>query len=108
MKRNFFGGNNNTSNSFDKEKRTLFNNTRANENTKTPNSESEDYSQKSYEKYSGMDKNQLLQELVAEVQKSKKNGTFDPKRIEQTISSLSPFLSKEQISMMEDLLGRIK
>lgn len=59
-------------------------------------------------KYKNMSQNELLSSLYSEVAKQKSQGTFDPLKLENAISSLGGFLTPEQQKNMKELLRKFK
>lgn len=59
-------------------------------------------------KYKNMSQGELLSNLYSEVSKQKMQGTFDPVKLENAISSLGNFLTPEQQKNMKELLRKLK
>lgn len=59
-------------------------------------------------KFSKMPQNDLMKNLFQEVQKQKRNGTFDVKKLENTIDSLGSFLTPQQKKNIKELLNQVK
>ena len=58
--------------------------------------------------YKDMDSNELMQELLKNVQKSKTDGSFDFDKISQSIKQILPYLSVEQQNSIMTILNQIK
>lgn len=61
-----------------------------------------------YEKLSKIPKTDLMQTLLAEVEKQKRNGTFDYQNLKNMLNSIAPMLSDEQKANISAMLERIK
>ncbi len=58
-------------------------------------------------KFSGMDENALIEQLLMQVHNSRQNGTYDAKQMEQYITMLSPHLSQAQNEKMRNIVNII-
>lgn len=61
-----------------------------------------------YEKYKDKNEDELLNELLKNVEKQKKEGSFNYQGLINTIDKISPFLSKEQNLRIKEILENIK
>ena len=59
-------------------------------------------------KYSGFNKDELMQEFLKVSMEKKKNGGFPAGEIENIKSTLSPFLNSEQKKNLESLINMVK
>lgn len=59
-------------------------------------------------KYKNMSQGDLLSNLYSEVSKQKMQGTFDPVKLENAISSFGGFLTPQQQNNMKELLRKLK
>ena len=59
-------------------------------------------------KYSGFNKDELMQEFLKVSMEKKKNGGFSAGEIENIKSTLSPFLNSEQKKNLESLINMVK
>lgn len=57
--------------------------------------------------YQNMPRDELMQNFYTEVAKQKANGTFNLARLEQSIDSLSAFLSPEQKKNIKEILKNL-
>ena len=65
----------------------------------------EDDVKKAYERYEGMNQDQLMRALFDEVNASKKNGSFDIEQIKRFYREVSPRLSNEQREKMRSIIS---
>ena len=63
---------------------------------------------KAYEKYKDLPEDELLKELYKEIDRQKKNGTFDIENLKFLVNSMAPMLTPEQLNNINALLERIK
>lgn len=56
------------------------------------------------EKYSGLDEDGLVEQLILSVKKSKEDGTYDPKQMENYVSVLRPHLSSVQLEKLTNII----
>ena len=61
-----------------------------------------------YDEYKDKNEDELLSELFKNVNKQKKDGTFNYNSLKSTIDRMSPFLTKEQNLKIKELLEKIK
>ncbi len=61
-----------------------------------------------YERYKDKSEDELLNELLKNVEKQKKDGSFNYQGLINTIDKVSPFLSKEQNLKIKEILKNIK
>lgn len=61
-----------------------------------------------YDKYKDKSQDELLAELLKNVDKQKKDGTFNYDGLVKTIEKVSPFLTKEQNSKIKEILKNIQ
>lgn len=61
-----------------------------------------------YNKYKGKSEDELISELYKNIEKQKKDGTFNYENIENMAKKLSPFLNQNQRKKMQELLENIK
>ncbi len=59
-------------------------------------------------KYSGMNENELKQELFKQVSESKNNGTFSAREIDDFVSFVSPELDEKSRQRLNELVKMIK
>ena len=78
-----------------------------NENSKE-NFTSEKQVKETFDKYSKLSSNQLMSELLSEVNRQKRDGTFSFSELAQKIDSIRPMLSDQQIKNLDNLLKQIK
>ena len=58
-------------------------------------------------KYENLSEQELMQEFLKESKKQKANGDLNDEKLNNIKETLSPFLNKEQLSKLNDLLGLI-
>lgn len=61
-----------------------------------------------FNKYKDMEQDQLLLELYKNIEKQKKDGTFNYNGLCEMVEKMSPFLSKEQNLKIKQILKEIK
>lgn len=61
-----------------------------------------------YEKYKDKNEDELLKELLKNVEKQKREGSFNYQGLINTIDKILPFLSKEQNLRIKQILENIK
>jgi len=61
-----------------------------------------------FEKYSGMNENALIEQLVLQIKSSKENGTYDASQMKYYIQMLSPHLSANQKEKLDNVLRIIE
>ena len=61
-----------------------------------------------YDKYKDLPEDELLKELYKEIDRQKKNGTFDIENLKFLVNSMAPMLTPEQLKNINALLERIK
>lgn len=59
------------------------------------------------DKYSSLNRDELMQEIVKIVSTQKQNGTFDKQKIEQFMAMASSMLSPEQKKNMQDIIEKM-
>lgn len=64
--------------------------------------------EKLYDEYKDKNEDELLSELMKNVQKQKRDGTFNYDSIAKTVDGLSPFLTKEQNLKIKDILKQLR
>ncbi|MDR3021280.1 MAG: hypothetical protein LBU60_01170 [Clostridiales bacterium] len=60
--------------------------------------------QQSLQKYSNMNEEQLLDQLIKNIAMQKANGTFDKQRLMQFVTSVHTYMTPEQISKMQEIV----
>ena len=63
--------------------------------------------QENLQKYSEMDREQLMQQLLTNISTQKANGTYDKERIDQFLNFASSVLPPDQVQRMRQLLDSI-
>ena len=61
-----------------------------------------------YEKYKDMDKNSLMQELLKNVDKQKKEGSFDFSALQSQVTQVLPYLTQDQQKYLMTILSQLK
>lgn len=61
-----------------------------------------------YDKYKDLPEDELLKELYKEIDRQKKNGSFDIENLKFLVNSMAPMLTPEQLNNINALLERIK
>lgn len=56
------------------------------------------------DRFSGMDENALIEQLLVQVHNSRANGSYDAKQMEQYVAMLSPHLSETQREKMSNIV----
>lgn len=59
-------------------------------------------------KYSNMSQQDLMATFYEEVNKQKKNGTFNVKNLQEAVNNLSPYLNPTQMKNIKELLNKVK
>ena len=77
------------------------------EKTKAQGEKSQDM-QSLYEKYKDMDKNSLMQELLKNVDKQKKEGSFDFSALQSQVTQVLPYLTQDQQKYLMTILSQLK
>ena len=60
-----------------------------------------------YNQYKNMSQDDLLKKLFTEVDKQKKDGTFNLKSLENAVDNISAFLTDEQIKNIKSILKQM-
>lgn len=58
-------------------------------------------------KYSTMNKNELLNQLHMQVKEQKNNGTFDPEKLYEILENVGNFLSAEQKQNIKNMIDNL-
>ena len=61
-----------------------------------------------FDKYKDMPQDELLKTFFSEVDKQKKDGTFDIENLKSLVNSMAPILTQEQLSNINSILERIR
>lgn len=61
-----------------------------------------------YEQYKNMDKNSLMQELIKNVDKQKREGSFDFSALQSQVSQVLPYLTQDQQKYLMTILSQLK
>ncbi len=77
------------------------------EKTNAQSEKSQDM-QSLYEKYKDMDKNSLMQELLKNVDKQKKEGSFDFSALQSQVTQVLPYLTQDQQKYLMTILSQLK
>ena len=77
------------------------------EKTNAQSKKSQDM-QSLYEKYKDMDKNSLMQELLKNVDKQKKEGSFDFSALQSQVTQVLPYLTQDQQKYLMTILSQLK
>lgn len=59
-------------------------------------------------KYSGKSEDELMEEIFARVNQSKRNGTFDQAELDKFYKTVAPMLNGEQLKKLKNILSMIK
>ena len=62
----------------------------------------------SFDKYDGLNGNELMSELMKNVAASKSDGTFSPEQLDEFVSFVSPSLDAQSRERLIELVGMIK
>jgi len=57
-----------------------------------------------YQKYGGLSQDALIEQLVAQVQKAKQDGTYDKEQMQNYINLMSPMLNGAQRQKLDNVL----
>lgn len=77
-------------------------------NFKSQNTNIEEDVKKQYNKFSGMNQNEMMSELFKETNRLKQNGQFNYEALVGAIDNMSGMLSEEQKHKMKELLKQFR
>ena len=78
------------------------------ESLKEKDSFTEEDIKQTFDKYKDMPQDELLKTFFSEVDKQKKDGTFDIENLKSLVNSMAPILTQEQLSNINSILERIR
>ena len=81
---------------------------REKESLKEKDSFTEEDIKQTFDKYKDMPQDELLKTFFSEVDKQKKDGTFDIENLKSLVNSMAPMLTQEQLSNINSILERIR
>ena len=82
--------------------------TKLNDKKVESNSINEDEIKKKIDKYKNYNNQELLNELLKETNRQKKNGTLTDKKLDEMMNGLLPYLDNEQKQRMNEILKLLR